>query len=630
MKANKTLVIWDTDSKVTSDYDILVLWQSYVAKNKKIELSIPQLVEDNSLQLRSKYLEFIYKLGETIINGKRIVDYLKLQPSFSFWWTTLLTEKCNYAKSPQIDNIIKLMAFQGWLLKLENSEDISEIFLVSANIDLSAALRLLAVETGIKFKAQILPTEEKADSWLRKCYSQIPILLQSVIYLFRYLHLRWHMIGVGVSKWKKSQSKITFISYLFHLEMNEAIHGVYKSNYWTTLPDMLERKNIKTNWLHIYDTSDQLPSITSAKKIIKSFNSSNENKQNHVTLDSFLSMGVIIKSLKNLLKFSFLTKKLTRGAKQQCSFYWPLFEKDFKLSLIGKTASSNLLFYFLFERAMALLPPQKRGIYLQENQGWEACLISSWSSAGHGNQLIGNPHATVRDWDLRYYFDPRSDKDSSACKMPVPDTVLVNGSVAKKALTKSGYPLDKLFEVEALRYLHLNKKVENKIKSSSFDTERNQILVLGDYLMENTVLQMKILQQAGKFLELPPTYLVKPHPYCSIASEDYPDLDMTVTNEPIYTLFDYCSIAYTNNVTSAAVDAYCAGKIVLSILDPKKLNLSPLRGFDGAYFVSTAEELAVLLNKREILKPISGQGLDYFYLDPNLPRWEKLLIEESL
>ena len=77
-------------------------------------------------------------------------------------------------------------------------------------------------------------------------------------------------------------------------------------------------------------------------------------------------------------------------------------------------------------------------------------------------------------------------------------------------------------------------------------------------------------------------------------------------------------------MTSAAVDAYLAGLPVVVMLDETELNFSPLRGQPGVRFVGTPEELADALQ--------AGHGAtaypdrkDFFFLDPALPRWRRLL-----
>ena len=58
------------------------------------------------------------------------------------------------------------------------------------------------------------------------------------------------------------------------------------------------------------------------------------------------------------------------------------------------------------------------------------------------------------------------------------------------------------------------------------------------------------------------------------------------------------------------------------------LNLSPLRGVDGVTFVSTPSEIAVALAAHDQLES-EFQPQNFFWLDPNLPRWRKLLADSG-
>ena len=122
-------------------------------------------------------------------------------------------------------------------------------------------------------------------------------------------------------------------------------------------------------------------------------------------------------------------------------------------------------------------------------------------------------------------------------------------------------------------------------------------------------------------------FTVKPHPACPIRVADYPSLSMTVTMEPIAKLLAKCDVAYTSAVTSAAVDAYCAGVPIVSLLDPNMLNLSPLRGCAGALFTSTPEELAAALTSEVTSSRKTGDQHNFFTIDPELPRWRKLIMD---
>ena len=109
--------------------------------------------------------------------------------------------------------------------------------------------------------------------------------------------------------------------------------------------------------------------------------------------------------------------------------------------------------------------------------------------------------------------------------------------------------------------------------------------------------------------------------------EDYPDLKIKITNSPLSDLLDHFSIVLTSAVTSAAVDGFCAGKYMITIMDPRSLNLSPLKqkGLKGVSFVSSANELAQLLTNLDNINININHGMDYFYINKDMPRWQKLL-----
>ncbi len=621
---NGQLLIWDCENKLPSDSGFTVFWQSYIITEGVNGISIPLLVEENADQLRSQYLAMIYKLGEVRIHEKRVIDCLKVGPGFSFWWMTLLSEKCNYSKSPQINNMIKLMAFNDWL----ENEDYRTIKLVSANSALADSIRFLTVKLGVEFEWEKIAFKKSTDGLVRKLYDKSPNFFKAIVSLVHYLMDRWKLKGLGIEKWKKSSGTISFISYFFNIDSGLADENRYKSAYWSELPEILEKKNVQSNWLHIYVKNELVPTASSAKKLIEKFNNTYKDKQNHLLLDSFLSLSIINKTIVSWLRIMAKHRKIKKALEEQADYFWPLIEMDVRVSLLGVVAIKNLLFYYLFNEAMKLIPSQKRGVYLQENQGWEFGFISAWKEFGHGD-LIGMPHSTVRYWDLRYYFDPRSYKRNNSCDLPLPDKVGVNGEAAKKSYIDSGYSVSDLVEVEALRYLQLEKTVNHKEHPSMVENMMS-VLVLGDYLQKNTVAQMKLLQRAFQYIRIEVQFIVKPHPGCPILSEDYPGLEMLIVNKPIYQLLDKCMVVYTSAATSAAVDAYCFGKQVVTMLDPEDLNLSPLREKDNVIFITTELELAKALNNMDKVKDIVNQGSNYFYLDTTLPRWSDLLNLEDI
>jgi len=101
---------------------------------------------------------------------------------------------------------------------------------------------------------------------------------------------------------------------------------------------------------------------------------------------------------------------------------------------------------------------------------------------------------------------------------------------------------------------------------------------------------------------------------------------MEITMDSISSLLPKCNIAYTSNVTSAAIDAYCTCIPVISVLNPQTLNMSPLMGFEGVEFASNADELVNAINTIKIGQKNNKKCQDdVFWLDSKLPMWKEIL-----
>ena len=618
------LLIWDADGVPPLGGWTSVLWREFASVSQPDVVSIPELIEANSDFLKKRYLALIYDFGEMLIQGKRLVDHLELRPGFSYWWMTLFVEKSNYSKSPQINDAIRLMAFADWAV----DHPVESLTLTSANQPLAECMRLWCVKLGVGFEWQRQPKPVVVLSWLRRVYQILPMPLQALVGLLKYAVDHFPLRGVGLEEWRQTEGEITFVSYFFNLVPDATKAGHYKSRYWAHLPDDLQAEGCKTNWLHLYVKDPFEPNVTHAADTLRRFNKTGQGVQIHATLDTFLSLPTIFQALSDWGRLSWKGWRLQRlisSSTTEGLDIWPLFSEDWRQSTVGNTALSNTLTLSLLNAAIELLPKQQVGIYLQENQGWEFGLIHAWKAAGHG-RIVGCPHSSVRFWDLRYFFDFRAYNRASDNSLPMPDQIALNGKAATDAYLAGGYPTNDLVQVEALRYLYLNQALDQPVVNSSKSGDSLRLLVLGDYLPTNTRLQMHLLEQAAKSLPIGTNITIKPHPACPIRADDYPGLRMKITMEPIAKLLAVCDVAYTSAVTSAAVDAYCAGVPVVSVLDPNTLNLSPLRGCDGALFASTPEELVEALTAAMLASPSTDIKNTFFTIDRLLSRWRKLLI----
>lgn len=623
------ILIWDCDGDTPLGDWLVVLWRSYDTGGSNNVISIPKMVEDNAESLRTQYLKWIYKLGEKKIKGKRIVDHLEIRPGLSYWWMTLLAEKFNYAKSPQIDDAIKLLAFEKWA----RGKRFKTLALTTGKAGFAKVLKFWCFKTGTNFQWQHIQEEAGSVSLPRKLYQSIPHLSQACISLVWHLIQSWPLSGVGLKEWRTTKSQVTFISYFLNLVPEALKKGRFESRYWAHLPDDLVRSGFCTNWLQLYVKSAH-SSQTKAAKAIRDFNNNKTRKgsESHTTLDSFLSLEVVLKTLRDwfyLVLVCLRLSKLPSLAINASLDFTPLFQTDWNRSLKGQTAMSNALYLNLIEAAIKLLPRQCVGVYLQENQPWEFALIHAWRVAGHA-RLIGIPHSSVRFWDLRYFFDPRSYQCRGQNNLPMPDQVAVNGSAMMKEYLRGRYPSAQLVEVEALRYLYLEKKTTARRPTRKRSFGPLRVLVLGDYLPSNTHQMMLLLEKAFQSLPADTKIIVKPHPNCPVRTEDYPSLRMSVTMGSVSKLLPDCDVAYSSAVTSAAVDAYCAGVPVVSVKDTKTLNLSPLRSRKGVHFVSTPEELKQAFDKTSKAQKSLNRKISMFHCDKSLRRWKKIFSINSI
>jgi surface carbohydrate biosynthesis protein (TIGR04326 family) len=611
------VLIWDLENSPNKSEKKIIIW-SGLCENE-IFFSITKFVEDNSLQLRTKYLKWIFELGEININDKSLIENLKIRENLSFWWLTQISEKCNFGKSPQIDNVIKLFAFIEW----NKGKKIESLEIVSKNKPLIKCLIFYCEIHNIQFVNRYKSFD--LIDYIK--HKKLIVFIRTINWVFKYFIKNFKIVISKSKIWKNSKSEITIISYLFNINIKAFYENKFESYYWGTLPNILSTNGLKTRWLHLFVGGGIFKNIKEANTKLNELSLSNNDNQEHILLESFLSVNIFIKAIidwfRIIRKHSVLKNSIIKNKYEQISLF-PFFEKDAMLSIFGINALDNLLKLHLFKAAFNGLLKQNTGIYLQENQGWEVALNYNWKESGH-NRLIAFPHSTVRFWDLRYYFDYRLIRNKILNNLPFPDLIACNGEVIKKNLIDGGYNSEDLVEAESLRYLDLLKINHDSGFKSSRYKENINLLILGDYSYKNTVFQLSLLENAFPKIQRELTIRFKPHPACPIKIAQYSKLNMKLVTEPLNEILDWADVTFSSETTSAAVDSFVIGKEVLIALNFKKLNFSPLKDFKNVYFLSTSNSLADHLNSFSFNNPMDKSRNEFFYLDNEIPKWKKLL-----
>ncbi len=618
---SQELLIWAAEGVPASLESQIYCWNGYAEKDSVH--SLLRYVDTHGDRLRRKYLTWIHKLGESQIAGKRLIDHLALKDGLSYWWMTLFVEK-SLGKSPSISVAIRLLALEEIVVQQKPGK----LRLVSANRQLHEVLRDLCRRLGIDYKWEKTPDAQQRPMSMRIVYKALPISLQALINLARHVWGRWALKNAERTGWFGGDQSMFFCSYFDNVDPKEAEQGQFHSYYWAELQPLLKRIGVVGNWLQLFVPCALVPTPHSAMKWLQGFNRNVQENGFSVFLDTYLSWRIILRVLKQWLWLNIVVWRLRdikyafRMQESQLSL-WPIMRGDWTNSMRGLAAVDNLLWLELFDAAMREVPCQKKGLYLCENQAWERAFIHAWRKHGHG-QLIAVAHTTVRFWDLRYFTDPCTLWSAKSHPMPQPDLVALNGNIAVEAYRDVSYPKEAIFECEALRYGYLNG-LKGDRRSKREPDQRRKVLVLGDVMASATTKLLKLLEASIAYGSDGMTFVVKPHPNCPVRTEDFPLLRFEIVTDQLGRILQDYDVAYSSNGTSAAVDAYLFGLPVVVMLDETELNVSPLRGQLGAFFVSSPEELAEALQPSHQNPSFNHGHNEFFFLDPKLPRWSHLL-----
>lgn len=614
-----TLLVWDAEGPAPVGNWTTMLWRQYADIKNPNDVSIVQIVDEKADELRSKYLAWIYDLGEAEIEGKRVVDHLSIRPGFSYWWTSSIGQKFNCSGTSQINDAIKALALEEFVGK----HKFTDIFLTSDNRRLAHCIDHFCQSNAINFRFK--KTKAICKKGLAKLlFDSLPGSIRAIIFLLRYLVKTFPIYFVRDLKTSNVVGDVMFIDVLVHLDQKAISEGRFVSNYWTGLVDKLHEWGLNSNWVHLYFSHPAVPSLNQAKQLINTFNLSSNGVQAHTLVERPLRLRRLVTVITDFFTVSRSLGRLQsireiRLAESDLDL-WALHEEEWKNSLCGTATMDVCLKLSLFLEVLSDLPAQRIGVYIAENQPWEMALIYAWKASGHG-KLIGTPHTTVRYWDLRYFYDSRSYLRRDCNDLPLPDVIAVNGPVAYQNILSAGYPFDRVIEVEALRFLHLANPLVHKKTS---DGENGlQVLVCGDFLAETNRRILAWLEVADKLLPHDTVYIFKSHPAYLLKPADYPVLKLEISEVPLPVLLANCDIVFTSNITSAAVDAYCLGAPVIQMLDGNAFNTSPLLGLRNVVYVTTPMELAVALGNAKHRQCVVADP--YFCLDKTLPRWQHLL-----
>ena len=613
-------ILWDDDRKPEDKFCDIYLWEGY---NEMANVkSLFRYLELNGEKYREKYISWVDKIGQSKVKNQSLVNYFSIDQKTSLWWLSSFVEKSPW-KTPSIIDAIRLIALEDLLIK----GAYVDFELVSSNKKLHQVISALCKKLNIIYKWKKIETDIKNIKPIKFIFSKLPYFFQSLLTLFFITKRNWIFRKRKKLNLDSNKKSILFCSQFAHLSAEASRSGQFYSHLWETLPELVNQKGFKINFIHHYLKSNEARSPEEANILINKFNRTEKAENMHSFLFSNLSLSIFFQVIKYSLILNIKSLMLLKiednfSLENSKLNLWPIMKENWFSDFCGSGLISNILWLKLFDVALSEIPYQSYGLYLNENQSWERALIYAWNKNEHGH-LIAVQHSTVRFWDLRYYETNSFNSIIENYPIPRADTIAINGKLAKNAYKNFGSFDETFFECEAIRYNYLKNSNKNITKSNA--NKKKKILILGDYVPDATIRMLKLLEEIASNNSIQYAYTIKPHPNFIVKSSDYPQLKMEVTMQPLVEIMSEFDLVFSGNLTSASLDAYLFGRPVIITFDSKTFNFSPLRGQDGVFFISNIEELESAIQMALKNKTFQPNINDFFCLSEKLSNWSKLL-----
>ncbi len=608
-------VLMDTPLQPASEnYKTTIYWNDFGTNQTNDLISLPTYIEQNEEALRRRFLEFVYEVGQCQIAGKTVIERLQIDEDFSYWWLTLFALRRTHPDSG-IPETIKLLALEEIVKKM----NISEITINIQDLRARRCIKDFCFNLGIPCTDIGPPSQPTKLRFSMRIFS--PKWLTALATLCRQT---WRSRSISQNQKVESNGRsIALFDYLTGFDAEAAGAGIYRSRFWSNLPELLEEKFDKLSWYHTREIGDSSTSRKNADKLLNKLNT--HPVSSHKLFETKMSLQIFWKVVRDYCQLyksgiSETEAKIMFTPSNSDLPLWPLFRTEWIDSLRGSTAIRHLILLHTIREMVGQMPRQLVGIYLLENQPWELILTNAWKRAGHGT-LIGMPQAAPKYWEVRQFVDGRSRTDLGLSKFPQPDLIASTSLRGRQMLLSSGVSQDQVIDVEALSYQYLINLQKSKDSSEKFSTVNPTVTVLGDFSVDETRQLLDIcspvLAQNGH------SAIFKAHPTSPLNKSEIAKFGLTAFVGDLGALLTSSRLVITTSFTSAAVDAYCLGIPLLLFSNGKDLNMSPLRDEPGVQFFHDSISLQALLEQTTGLETSSGR--DFFNLDLNLYRWRQSL-----
>jgi len=566
------------------------------------EIDLFEFIDQNSEVLKNQYLNIILQLSNFVINNQSLKDRLYFK-DYSLWEMSLLQEK-NIYKNRFIFKTIKYLALKKIIT--DNINENIKIFYLES--DLASCLETEFKNLKISFVGKSFSFLNKINQLIKK---NIPLHFLYFLYYF-FKNCSFHKFNDKVL----IKKKFLIFSYFTHYDIKKFNEKIFYPKQWTGLwEEIIEN----ANFLQIFLPNEKLKFFFQVENLVKKKNFKNLKKENFINYfiyyKYFLKVFRDFKVFKSKILYYNIVKKIKDS--ENFRYFFEINEEIFISSFSGYTLLQNLLWINIFENLFKNLPKHDYGMYLFENQPWEKAFVRCWKKYNQG-KLIGYCHTTVNFWNLNY-FNIKDYNSSDDFKKFSPDLIAVSSEISKNFIVNQSINLDKVIEVEALRY---NWILDKKKDLNDKRIENRKIIFLGDYDKNINDKLIKILKQSkDELMDLGFQVSYKPHPATKIKNIGN---KISVIKEDLEDLINNYRYIVSSNSTSAIIETLSCGLNTFLFIDKNNFNLSPIKN------TKIEKNVEFFFTKDELISKIENsqnnfEAVEYYYLDKELKRWKKIL-----
>jgi surface carbohydrate biosynthesis protein (TIGR04326 family) len=549
------------------------------------ELSVINKIDTDYQSISHKFIDWVADFPYQKSMGSEIFELLKMTDNFSFWNLSRLCEK-SPTRYRNFYEAYKLIAFSD----LIRDKSFRFVKLVHCPANFEATFYDYFATIGVPcLSSQSVADDFKLKSWLKRKFPLIGGLVYFVQFVRRVLLIKKTTPSLD------SQSDLSVLTYYPHVDLARFENdSKFYSKYWGSLNPWLDDQK-KCDWIFHYVEGGQL-SLAESLALRKKLNTRGKGRfyffEDFLNLSSFLSVLTQFFSLRSRARTIVSDKALYQfGDINLCEVFKSMMEDSFL-----SHGMLDSLFYFEGMKNIAGRRSGTKALYVWENQNWEQAFLY-WAHQ-YNIETIGYQHTTISHLNLRSFSNLKEYSATGLRQHHRPKLIFTNGNGAKEMLERYGHPLNEIKTAHAFRFEYLVGKRDSYSNSSKEATKEKKLLViLGCFRAENVEMLNLVHKLTSEYNHMTHVseLIFKPHHFFPI--EDA--IDALKWNVPISIEKGSLDQAMARSdqavcifSTSAAVEvAYCGIPLVLSA--PRdEMNINPMLGMDGVYFVSDTSELA--------------------------------------